>query len=325
MSIFIKKFKYYTKETSKILSVILLGFILIIAIVLIKYKPTYVVTASGEKLGYVTSKTEFEETIKEQIIQYTGKNVDSVSLNVNPEYELKLVDKSESTNEEEIIIALQENTTITYKYYEVSLNEENKVYLDTQEEAESLVNELKTEHSDLELEFEVTEIKTQDLEGIETQSIEVAKENFISQVEEVVEEIEEESVPQINGIKLAVTPVSGTISSRFGVSSRIRSSNHTGLDIACSSGTPIKVVADGTVTFASYSGSYGNIVKVDHGNGVETWYAHCSKIYTQVGAEVSAGDVISAVGSTGNSTGPHLHLEIRINDEPVNPQKYLYN
>ena len=78
------------------------------------------------------------------------------------------------------------------------------------------------------------------------------------------------------------------------------------------------------VIFAENNGSYGNLVKIDHGNGVETWYAHCSKIYTKVGAQVKAGDVIAAVGSTGNSTGPHLHLEIRIDGTAINPQKYLY-
>ena len=108
------------------------------------------------------------------------------------------------------------------------------------------------------------------------------------------------------------------------MSSSIRSSKHTGLDIAAPKGTPIKVIADGKVTFAAQSGSYGYLVKVDHGNGVETWYAHTSKMYVTVGEEVKAGDVIAAVGSTGNSTGPHLHLEVRINGEHVNPQKYLY-
>ena len=129
---------------------------------------------------------------------------------------------------------------------------------------------------------------------------------------------------QINGIKLAYLPVSGTISSRYGVSSRIRSSNHTGLDIATTLGTPIKVVAAGTVTCASYQGSYGNLVKIDHGNGLETWYAHTKEMYVKVGDQVEAGEVIAAVGSTGNSTGPHLHFEIRINGNHVNPQDYLY-
>ena len=129
---------------------------------------------------------------------------------------------------------------------------------------------------------------------------------------------------KINGINVSVLPVSGTISSRFGVRSSIRSGAHTGLDIACSSGTNIKVVAEGKVVFAEMNGAYGNLIKVDHGNNVQTWYAHCSKIIAKVGQKVKAGDVIGKVGSTGNSTGPHLHLEIRINDTAVNPQKYLY-
>ena len=85
------------------------------------------------------------------------------------------------------------------------------------------------------------------------------------------------------------------------------------------------IVAAGTVISAKYEGSYGNLVKIDHGNGVETWYAHTSKMYVKAGQKVEAGDVIAAVGSTGNSTGPHLHLEIRVNGEHINPQKYLYN
>ena len=69
---------------------------------------------------------------------------------------------------------------------------------------------------------------------------------------------------------------------------------------------------------------YGNLVIISHGNGVETYYGHCSSITTSVGKSVTAGDVIAKVGSTGNSTGSHLHLEIRINGTAVNPQKYLY-
>ena len=64
---------------------------------------------------------------------------------------------------------------------------------------------------------------------------------------------------------------------------------------------------------------------VDHGNGIETWYAHTSKMYVKAGQSVKAGDIIADVGSTGNSTGPHLHLEIRVNGQHVDPQDYLYN
>ena len=127
----------------------------------------------------------------------------------------------------------------------------------------------------------------------------------------------------INGLALAV-PVNGSISSRFGSRGGSRSSVHTGLDISTSSGTGIRPVAAGTVTYAGYRGSYGNLLIIDHGNGVQSYYAHCSALYVSAGQTVGAGTVIGAVGSTGNSTGPHLHLEIRINGSPVNPQNYIY-
>ena len=78
------------------------------------------------------------------------------------------------------------------------------------------------------------------------------------------------------------------------------------------------------MTCAKKSGAYGNLVKIDHGQGIETWYGHCSKIYVKEGAKVEAGDIIAAVGSTGNSTGPHLHFEIRVDGNTVNPQNYVY-
>ena len=166
----------------------------------------------------------------------------------------------------------------------------------------------------------ITEKTTQNAEEIKTDSFEVAKENISNKIEET-----ESVIGEVQGIKLATLPVTGIISSRYGVSSSIRSSTHTGLDIAASSGTPISVVSDGTVISAAYTGAYGNLVKVDHGNGVETWYAHTSKMYVTAGQSVKAGDIIAAVGTTGNSTGPHLHFEIRINGNHVNPQNYIYN
>ena len=72
------------------------------------------------------------------------------------------------------------------------------------------------------------------------------------------------------------------------------------------------------------SGPYGNLIKISHGNGVETWYAHCKVLYASVGQQINAGDVIAAVGMTGNTTGPHLHLEIRVDGTAINPQQYLY-
>lgn len=318
-----RKVKYYTKEILRLFNITVLAFGFIIAILLMKYKPMYQVSVSGEELGYVQNKKAFEETIENELENYQGKNVDTVTLEAKPEYQFKLVNKTEDTNEEDIKIALQKELNITYKYYEIALKGENVNSVDTKEEAEQIVNEIKAENQEAEL--EIIEKTTQKAEEIQTNIIEVARSVVLEKINGKSNQQDQTDLARINGIKIAVLPITGTISSRYGVSSRIRSSNHTGLDIAAPTGTKIKVVADGTITAASNSGSYGNLVKVDHGNGLETWYAHTSKMYVKAGQQVSAGEVIAAVGSTGNSTGPHLHLEIRINGQHVNPQKYLYN
>ena len=313
------------------MSLIALG--IISAIIFIKFKPIYQVSISGQEVGYIESKTELEDNVK-QTINENNENVDSVKITIEPEYELKLVNRTIETNEEEVASAITKDMIVTYKYYEIALNESVIDTVSTIEDAEELINEIK-ENKQEELEqnninLTVTEKYTE--EKVETSTIEIARVNLNSKVdtaigEEKARKEEEERIknmPDVNGIKLATAPITGTITSRYGVSSSIRSSRHTGLDIAATKGTPIKVVADGTVTFARYNGSYGYLVKVNHGNGVETWYAHTSKMYVTVGQEVKAGDVIALVGSTGNSTGPHLHFEIRINGEHVNPQNYLY-
>lgn len=303
-----------------------MGFGLVIVILLLKYKPTYMVTVSGEQVGYIEDVTEFEDRIQNEIIEMEGKNIDFVTIENMPSYEMKLVDRTQDTNEDEILVALQNNATIMYKYYAIILNDEVLSYVDNMDEAEAAVNQIKEEHKDdsIQLELQIATNYTENIEEIGIETVQVAQEQVEEKVEALIEEDEKTKMPVVNGVLLAVTPVSGRITSRFAEISNIRSGAHTGTDIACSIGTPIKAVADGTVTFAARNGSYGNLVKISHGNGVETWYAHCSKIYATVGQKIEAGDVIAAVGATGNVTGPHLHLEIRINGVAVNPQKYLY-
>lgn len=98
---------------------------------------------------------------------------------------------------------------------------------------------------------------------------------------------------------------------------------HAGLDFKGPIGTPIYAAAKGVVRFAGVKQGYGNCVEIDHGNGLITRYAHMSRFGARVGQQVSAGNVIGAIGSTGRSTGPHLHFEVRINDRPVNPRPFL--
>lgn len=98
---------------------------------------------------------------------------------------------------------------------------------------------------------------------------------------------------------------------------------HAGLDFKGPIGAPIFAAAKGTVTFAGQRQGYGWCVEIDHGNGLTTRYAHMSRLGAQVGQQVAAGRVIGAIGSTGRSTGPHLHFEVRIHDRPVNPRPFL--
>jgi murein DD-endopeptidase MepM/ murein hydrolase activator NlpD len=98
---------------------------------------------------------------------------------------------------------------------------------------------------------------------------------------------------------------------------------HTGIDLRGDKGDPVRVTANGTVSIAGWQGGYGNMVEVDHGNGFSTRYGHMSQIDVKVGQAVRIGQTIGLIGSTGRSTGPHLHYETRIDGEPVDPQKFL--
>ena len=98
---------------------------------------------------------------------------------------------------------------------------------------------------------------------------------------------------------------------------------HTGIDLRGDTGEPVRATATGTVTIAGRQGGYGNMVEISHGNGLATRFGHLSSISVKVGQVVRIGEIIGNIGSTGFSTGPHLHYETRVNGQPVDPQKFL--
>ena len=117
-----------------------------------------------------------------------------------------------------------------------------------------------------------------------------------------------------------IWPCDGVVVSGFGMRwGRM----HEGIDIGCAYGTPNRAAASGTVIYSGWLGGYGNLVVVDHGNGLSTAYAHASSLLVGVGQSVSQGETVSLVGSTGNSSGPHLHFEVRVNGQAVDPLLYL--
>lgn len=130
---------------------------------------------------------------------------------------------------------------------------------------------------------------------------------------------------QTISITPSIWPAKGVVSSPYGL--RWGGSDfHPGIDIANDMGTPIRATADGVVSIAGWnSGGYGNMVDIDHGNGVMTRYGHASYVVVSAGQQVKRGQIIAYMGSTGFSTGPHVHYEVRINGQAVDPYGYLFN
>lgn len=284
----------------------------------VKFKPAYAVSLNGEEIGYIKNENKFQERIEEDILNTSEKNVAFVELD-GVEYKLSLVSKKQ-IDEETVLAKLEDNAENVYKIYEIAdlNNKENTVYVETMEEAEEIVATLKEQYKVLEPELVINTIYTKSLDE---ESIKVAKEKIESNLEQKLEE----QGKTVAGVYLACKPVSGVITSRFGANESIRDHTHLGIDIGAPAGTAIKATAAGTIKTAGWNnGGYGNLVIIDHGNGIQTYYGHCSKIYVSAGSKVNAGDTIAAVGSTGNSTGNHLHFEIRQNGKQVNPQKYVY-
>lgn len=301
---------YYIKNTLKITVV---ATILIFIIFISKYKPMYKVTMAGETLGYITNKKEVEEIINNYINTKEG-NIAFIDIANMPEYEFNLVpwNKEDSTNE--VLQKVKDESIVTYKLFEIKVGEEVPQYVSTIEEAEEVITELKQKFDGMvDLDISMEEVYTSNVEDINSIDMKVAKANLDS-------EIIDNSNSAVNGIILS-KPTTGVISSRFGPR---WGRSHTGIDIAANTGTPIYSCSKGTVEFTGWYYGYGNLVIVNHGNGIKTYYGHCSKIYVSVGDSVTKDTVIAAMGSTGNSTGPHLHLEIRRNGTVLNPQNYLY-
>ena len=322
---------------------------------IIKFKPVYIVTLSGKTLGYVESKEELNNKIEAYINNKTG-TIAVIDIATMPEYTLELVPRNTKTSEDYITRKVESTAVFTYKTFAVTVNGEVKAEVATMKEAQEIIDNLKVDlNENIEFDLGITESysterkdETKDIALTKLNEIKVAK---TTAYEEEQARLEAERIAAQKAAAVArqrqlqaqaaTAPVSGSkgnvngiaicnplrvsplITSRFGEKGS-RRYTHTGLDLATSTGTPIYPIASGTVTFSGWQGSYGYLVIVNHGNGVESYYAHCNTLNVGVGTQVTTGTMIATVGSTGNSTGAHLHLEIRVNGTALNPQSYLY-
>ena len=313
----LKKVAVTTRKSIKLLVLMFLSAIILVGLVVLFYNPTYEVTLNGEVIGYTSDKSALQERINEYTSEDEENNIAFRQINATPTYKLCLLKKDVQTNDEEIYAKVTEDSTPYYKYYAITDDKKEKFYVSTFEEAEEIVNELEDKDS-----------ANQDDIGILEKYGKELKE--FTDVEKCVSELYEKKVvvkkttystpsasnytsgrsyAKVNlGISL-INPVSGIITSRFGSNDSVRSHSHSGIDIAAPYGTPIKASASGTVTYSGNANDgYGLYVIISHGNGVQTVYAHCSQLLVSAGQTVSQGEVIAKVGSTGNSTGNHLHL-----------------
>lgn len=329
----LKKIYVYIRGTVRLISLTLVSVVMIVAAIVILYKPIYKVTINGEKIGYCEDK----ETLQIKINDYMEngekgqKNVAFVQIDDMPEYQMCLQKKGIETNDEEIFNKIKETGVTYYRYYTIADDGKEKMSVATFEEAENAIKELKKKESR----------NSKDLTILEKYEVELPE---ISTKDQVVAKLYEKKVtvvasttkyPNVNASgfstsrsttsakKLGISfirPTSGVVTSRFG--SRW-GSTHTGIDVGAPTGTAIKAAAGGTVIFSGWKGTLGKLIVVSHGNGVQTYYAHCSSLLVSAGDTVSAGQLIAKVGNTGRSTGPHLHFEIRLNGYAINPQSYI--
>lgn len=332
----IKQILVFARKSMKLTILIAVSVFLIICAVALFFKPIYSVTINGEFVGYSKDKSKLQTRIN-SYIEYgeeeENNNIAFVQVDSLPEYRMCLLKRNIVTNDDEIFERVKASGITYYKYYAILEGEQEKAYVQNFAEAEEVINQLKEKKSNNVDSLSILELYETEILDFSTVEDTVAA-LYVKKVEPVATTVAK-TTGKVNtsinmsyqkvglGINL-IRPISGKITSRFGAKSSIRVSNHTGLDISAPKGTPIKAAASGTITFSGFKGSYGYLIVISHGNGIETYYGHCSKLYYSAGTKVEQGQAIAEVGSTGNSTGNHLHLEVRINGVAYNPQNYVY-
>lgn len=318
----------------KVVLTILIGLISIAAIILTSYKPVYTVLINGNEKGYITSKLKMQHDIEEYLQKGDSENVGYILLNDRPEYKFNLVKKDIETKDEEIYASVIDSCDIYYKVYAVNVNEEEICMVDSLVEAQEIVDKVNKEQDNYTKKATINISEKYEKEYETIDDIEVAVNDIIEPIKKENETLVKKYTSYAATKKVSQSVLDALLQSdkelnfkipvnNYIVTSRYgwrRSGFHTGVDYAAEYGTPIYASEDGVVTCAQWSGNYGYLVKIQHSGGFETRYAHCSRFAVSVGDEVKKGDVVSYVGSTGNSTGPHVHLEIRYQGKSIDPE-----
>lgn len=277
-------------------------------------RPCYV-TVDGENVALVDSEKTAEKVMEQVKSEY--KNETTVNVRIREKTDVENMELENGDRKPDV---LTENEAAR------QLVEEEAVTVETVEvvaEGTTLEYETVTTESD-ELMPGEKQVVQRGEDGFLIETKKIVKENGNPVSEQVIDEkVIAEAIPEIvisGTYELSPPLAQMRITSEFGPRwGRL----HNGVDLGMTAGTPIYAAKAGTVTYAGYSGGFGNLVKIDHGGGMETYYAHCSSLIAAEGMTVEKGEIIAAVGSTGNSTGPHLHFEVRMAGQPCDPMQWI--
>lgn len=296
--------------------------------VLNTYKPAVKVYIEDKFVGYFSSEQQFSEVYSELVSEKQQDGIDvKVYLESEPNFETSYI-KDSVLEEQNVYTNLRAFLKTEYTTYDVAVNNEKEMTFATQDEALKYVNELKDEIKDIDV--EIIEEKNEELEDI------TSTQRADNILQEIVDRNKPVEIPNASiydsDIPSTQTNDSFKNNGIWPTDARYLTSYygwrwgtlHTGTDIAGALGTPIYAYKDGTVVYSGWASSYGYLVKIDHGNGYQTWYAHCSSLLVNTGDTVTQGQKIALMGSTGFSTGSHLHFEVRINGVHVNSLPYIY-
>ena len=316
------------RTSIKLIALFAVSSIIIITIIMSVYKPIYSVTFEGEMIGYCENKVALQKKI-ENFKEHGAEEDDAafVQMYEMPSYQLCFLKKGIETNDDQIYEQVISTGVPYYKFYAVAISGEEKLYVKTLDEANQIVDKLVEKDSKNAKQLSIQqkyEAEKKEYTSIETAVMQLYENKITPEIARNMGRVTRAGNGGTSYKEVAIQfikPIKAGITSRFG--SRW-GTNHKGTDYGAPTGTLIKAAAEGTVTFSGWnSGGFGYLVIISHGNGIQTYYGHCSELDCKVGDYVYQGDVIAKVGNTGDSYGSHLHFEIRVNDVAYNPEYYV--
>ena len=292
------------------------------------YKPVVKAYINGDFIGYFSDEQQFDEIYNDLVTE--KKNIDEnvkVYLESEPTFEACYI-RDSLLKQQNVYTNLRAEIKTEYTVYDLLVNGEQEMTFTAEDQAEDYVEKLKAEVSDIDTNIRLQ--KVSELENItstdraDTILADIVDRNKPVEIPAAPVQTYQPSypttvytgpvIPAVSGRMVWPSSVYGGVNCEYG-----EYFGHSGIDLTAHYGTPVYAFMDGTVVFSGL----GYCVKIDHGNGLVTFYGHNSSLLVSAGQYVSAGQQIALSGSTGNSSGPHLHFETRVNGVSVNPRIYL--